>query len=110
MRDFAPERVPAVGSVRIRVSTNGGDKPRWRRDGTELDHIAPDGHLMAVALKTAPVFEPGVPTALFEMRVPKFSFFPYDVARDGRFLVDTLDSGSADTSTGITVVLNWMVR
>ena len=41
VRDFASDRVPAVGSVRIRVSTNGGDKPRWRRDGTELDvHLA----------------------------------------------------------------------
>lgn len=36
VRDFAPGRVPAVGVVKMRVSTNGGDKPRWRRDGTEL--------------------------------------------------------------------------
>ena len=33
VRDFAPERLPAVGSTMKRVSPNGGDKPRWRRDG-----------------------------------------------------------------------------
>ena len=52
VRDFAPERVPAVGSVRMRVSTNGGDKPRWRRDGTELYYISPDRRLMAVPVAT----------------------------------------------------------
>lgn len=45
-----------------------------------------------------------------EMQVPKGSFLPYDVAKDGRFLVDTLDSRSTDPSAGITVVLNWMSR
>jgi serine/threonine protein kinase len=110
VRDFAPERVPAVGSVRIPVSTTGGDKPRWSRDGKELYYIAPDGRLMAVSIATAPTFAVGVPVALFEMRVPKGSFFPYDVAEDGRFLVDTLDSRSTAPSAGMTVVLNWMVR
>ena len=36
VRDFAPDRMPAVGSVKLRVSTEGGDKPRWQRNGTEL--------------------------------------------------------------------------
>jgi Tol biopolymer transport system component len=57
VRDFAPERLPAVGSTMKRVSPNGGDKPRWRRDGQELYYIAPDGHLMAVSVRTAPVFD-----------------------------------------------------
>ena len=56
VRDFAPDRVPAVGSVRIRVSTNGGDKPRWRRDGTELYYISPDRRLMAVPVTRTPAF------------------------------------------------------
>ena len=50
------------------------------------------------------------PVPLFEMHVPKGSFLPYDVAKDGRFLVDTLDSRSTDPSAGMTVVLNWMSR
>ena len=61
-------------------------------------------------LTTVPTFAVGEPAALFEVRVPEGSFFPYDVAQDGRFLVDTLDSRSTDPSAGMTVVLNWMVR
>jgi Tol biopolymer transport system component len=37
-----------VPAVRTRVSTAGGDQPRWRRDGQELFYIAPDGGLMRV--------------------------------------------------------------
>jgi hypothetical protein len=110
VRDFSPNRVPAVGSVRKRISINGGDKPRWRRDGQELYYVAPDGHLMAVAVKTAPVFDVGAPIVLFELRVPKGSSFPYDVAWDGRFLVNTLDPPAADSSAGMTVVLNSLGR
>jgi len=29
VRDFVPDRVPAVGAIKIRISTDGGDKPRW---------------------------------------------------------------------------------
>ncbi len=111
VRDFAPERIPAVGSVRIPVSTNGGDKPRWHRDGRELYYIAPDGKLMTVPVSRAPTFAPGVPVALFEIHVPRGSFFfPFDIAQDGHFLVDTLDAPAADPLTGMTVVLNWMAR
>ena len=38
------------------------------------------------------------------MRLPA-SNFPYDVASDGRFLMDTLDTPSADPSAGMTVVV-----
>lgn len=110
MRDFAPGRVPAVGSVKSRVSTNGGDKPRWRRDAEELYYIAQDGRVMAASVKTAPVFEAGDPITLFEIRVPKGSSLPFDVASDGRFLVNSLDPPTPDSSAGITVLLNSMAR
>ena len=109
VRDFAPDRVPAVGSVRIRVSTNGGDKPRWRRDGTELYYVAPDKRLMAVPIRSTPAFGVGLPVTLFEVRLPTTTF-PYDVAVDGRFLVNTLDHPSPDVPGGLTVVLNWAAR
>ena len=109
VRDFASGRVPAVGSVRIRVSTNGGDKPRWRRDGTELYYISPDRRLMAVPVTRTPAFSVGLPVRLFDVRLPATNF-PYDVASDGRFLMSKLDAPSADPSAGMTVVLNWMAR
>ncbi len=109
VRDFASGSVPAVGSVRIRVSTNGGDKPRWRRDGTELYYISPDRRLMAVPVTRTPAFSVGLPVRLFEVRLPATNF-PYDVASDGRFLMSKLDAPSADPSAGMTVVLNWTAR
>jgi Tol biopolymer transport system component len=107
VRDVALDRVPAVGSGKWQISTGGGDKPRWRRDGRELYYIAPEGKLMAVPVRTAPVFEPAVPVLLFEITAASSSFFPYDVAADGRFLINTVaDAGTS--SSPITVVLNWM--
>src|ERR1043166_5532130 len=37
------------GSVALRVSTNGGGDPKWRRDGRELFYPSPDGKLIRVA-------------------------------------------------------------
>src|SRR5713226_6400317 len=34
------------------ISTGGGNRPVWRRDGRELFYIAADGKLMAVEVKT----------------------------------------------------------
>jgi hypothetical protein len=111
VRDFAPDRVPAVGAVKIRVSTEGGDKPRWRRNGTELYYIGADGRLMAVPVRNTPTFSLGAPIAPFEVHVRRSgTFFPYDVTHDGRFLVDTLDASSSGTPSGMTVVLNWLRR
>jgi Tol biopolymer transport system component len=108
VRDFAPDRVPAIGSSKFQISTTGGDKPRWRRDGKELYYIAPDGRLMAVPVKVAPTFSPAAPVPLFNINASSYSFFPYDVASDGRFLINTLGDSGTPSSTPITVVLNWM--
>jgi eukaryotic-like serine/threonine-protein kinase len=109
VRDFAPGRVPAVGTVKLRVSTSGGDKPRWHRDGTELYYISPDRRLMAVPVTKTPQFSVGHPVALFATRLSRTAF-PYDVAADGRFLMNTLDRPSPDAASGMTVVLNWASR
>ena len=34
----------------MRVSTDGGGRPRWRRDGTELFYLSRDGDVMAVSV------------------------------------------------------------
>lgn len=109
LRDFTADRVPAVGNVRVRISTGGGDKPRWRPDGAELYYVAPDKRLMAVPVSFTPSVSVGLPIALFEVRLPSTTF-PYDVASDGRFLVNTLDAPSDDPGAGMTVVVNWRTR
>jgi len=96
-----------------RISTAGGDQPRWRSDGKELFFAGADGKMMAVAVKTVAEpkrsFETGAPMLLFESHIveagPFFSF-QYDVTADGnRFLVTTAALGSFSPS--LTVVVNW---
>jgi Tol biopolymer transport system component len=105
VRDFAPDRVPAVGSARITISTAGGDKPHWRPDGKEIYYIALGGKMMAVPVKLEPTFEPGVAVPLFDTNVT--GTYPYDVTADGRFLVNTISEEDSSSSTPITVVINW---
>jgi len=65
--------------------------------------------MMAVALKTTETtFDPGVAVPLFETNVPDFSFSPYAVIPDGRFLINTVTEAATPNASPITVVLNWM--
>lgn len=88
------------------ISTSGGRKPRWRKDGNELFYIASDWKLMAVTVKTSPTFEAGTPQALFETPVRRVLSLgsPYDVAPDGRFLFLLAQELSSSPIIG---VLNW---
>jgi len=105
VQGFDPTRSPAVAVGKWLISTAGGDKPRWARNSKELYYIAPDRKLMAVPLKIAPTFEPGVAIPLFDTRT--IGFIPYDVSADGRFLVNTVSDVAASTSAPVTIVLNW---
>src|SRR5260370_36705250 len=50
------------GGGRVKISQDGGDQPRWRRDGKELFYCSPDGKLMAVdVVATSPELTPGIP-------------------------------------------------
>jgi serine/threonine-protein kinase len=92
---------------RIPVSANGGDNPRWSRDGRELFYTRGD-RMMAVTLIPGPTLSVGAPRALFEGRYRAASNFvtPFDVASDGRFL--RIEQVQPDRPvTRIEVVLNW---
>ena len=83
----------------VRVSTTGGDLPRWGRNGRALYFIAPDGRILRTTVAAGPSLRLGEPETLF--RVPRWSprLFAdqeggrqastlYDVSPDGtRFLV-----------------------
>ncbi|MGB7495598.1 MAG: protein kinase [Candidatus Acidiferrum sp.] len=92
------------------VSSAGGEQPRWRGDGKELFYLGADAKIVAVPVKTAPGFDPGVPVPLFQTN-PKETLATsenviYDVDPSGqKFLVNTLVKG-ADTQP-MTVVLHW---
>ena len=83
------------------MSTAGGIIPAWRPDGKELYDLNPSGAMMATSITvTGSTLDPGTPVMLF----PTHIFFggldrqqgrQYDVAPDGRFLINTvLDSAS----------------
>ncbi len=92
------------------VSTAGGIMPAWRPDGKELYFLNPEGAMMAAAIAvTGTTLEPGAPALLFSTRVvgggvDAVQGRQYDVAPDGRFLINTeLDSAAVP----ITVLMNW---
>ena len=88
---------------KFQVSTNGGTRPVWSRDGKELFYLAP-GKMMAVDVKTLASFEHGLPKPLFDLLVDNTSRF--DVSPDGkRFLV--VASGGDSAAISLMVVLNW---
>ena len=99
---------PAAGQWQ--VSTAGGIFPRWRPDGKELYYIGPNGEMMAAPITaTGTTLEPGAPVALFPTRifgggVDNRQGRQYDVARDGRFLINTVLD---DASSPITLIQNW---
>ena len=67
---------------------------------------------MAVKVKTAPTFEYGTPTELFQTHVAGGgnldNIFRYDVAPDGkRFLILNEVASGGKESSAINVVLNW---
>ena len=103
-----------AGEAEWPVSTAGGQGPRWRGDGKELFFEAADGKMMAVSVVKAvpgskPLFEPGVPAALFDAHMYHLVDFSieYDVTSDGRrFLINTTEDSGA-SSVSLTVVTNW---
>jgi hypothetical protein len=89
------------GGERIRVSSGGGDKPRWRRDGRELFYLSGSGEIMALSVAPGARPELGAPKALFRLEGDVRDF---DAAADGqRFLVDVAPTDPAP----ISVLVNW---
>jgi len=86
------------------VSTNGGTRPVWSRDGKELYFIGADGKMMAVEVKGGAKFEAGLPKPLFDARIAGGGTW-FDVSKDGRFLIPVQPEQAANAP--MTVVVNW---
>jgi serine/threonine protein kinase/Tol biopolymer transport system component len=91
------------------LSREGGITPQWSFDSKQVYFIAPDSTLMAAPISEHG--EPGLPTPLFQARIVGGGTSritvnrQFDVARDGRFLINTLTDSS--TSSPITIIQNW---
>ncbi len=95
---------PGPGGKR-QISTDGGDRPRWRKDGKEIFYNTPDGALMAAQVSVQNgALNVGKVEKLFDGIVTYFGTL-YDVSADGqKFLV--VDDG-ASSSVTLHLVQNW---
>jgi eukaryotic-like serine/threonine-protein kinase len=96
------------GSQRVRVSTDGGFKPRWRRDGQELFYLATDGSMMAATMSVVNGQMVAEPKRLFDANLKIHTNYDanYAVTSDGQlFLGIAKEIPSSDVD--IQMVLNW---
>ena len=100
---------PDVNAGRWQISSGGGRKALWNRNGRELFFVSSAGAMMAVPIEATASFSSRAPARLFEGNY----YFggasslgrTYDVSRDGqRFLMIKQDAARA---TSLSIVLNW---
>jgi eukaryotic-like serine/threonine-protein kinase len=101
---------PTRGGKR-QISTNGGTKPRWSKDGGEIFYLADDQRLMAVPFKGVSAPEIAPAKSLLEAHTVGGSRNTagfrqqYDVASGGqRFLLNVLVE---EPGSPLTVILHW---
>jgi serine/threonine protein kinase len=95
------------------ISTGGGEKPLWNRNGKELFYLTLDKKLMATEVQTGEIFKAGNTRTLFQTHAqPRINTLGIDggkqyfISSDGKyFLVNTLIDKT--TPTEIHVLLNW---
>jgi len=87
------------------VSTEGGNVPRWRRDGRELYYLTPDNHMMAVEVEgKGASFQVGRSQPLFLAPTNPFEL-TYDVAPDGKRFV--MSFAPEEDNDSLALMLNW---
>ena len=98
------------GGRKVTVSSNGGTRVRWSRDGKELFYV--EGQtLVAVTVSSGSSFSVGSATHLFEHAglMPGSNYASYDVSADGQrfILAETVGEGTEAPQPSIRVVQNW---
>lgn len=109
VRPFAPPGSTTSGA-QWQVSTAGGIHPVWRPDGRELYYIDPVGALVSVPMAVnGGTLQPGTPMVRFATRilgggVDAGQGRQYDIAPDGRFLINTVVE---NVDAPITLLQHW---
>jgi serine/threonine-protein kinase len=102
---------PQVDGGRWQVSTGGGTRPGWARNGRELFYLVGSGKMMAVPIRPEPTFAAGSPQVLFEGQyVAAQSGRTYDVSSDGQHFLMIKNGASNRTSapSEIIFVQHWL--
>jgi serine/threonine-protein kinase len=107
---------PNVNGGRWQVSTNGGTRPYWRPDGSELFYWSATGdntgQIMVVSVTSGGSFTAGRPRLAVERSyLAPISGRSYDVSPDGRrFLVIKDAPAPTSAPSELVVVLNWFAE
>jgi len=96
------------GGAEYQVSTSGGERPAWRRDGKQI-YYREGLRMMAVEVnaKARPI-EFGSPKELFELAAANLNGRYYDAGPDGRFLANS--SPNTTRAQSFSLVVNWPAR
>lgn len=101
-----------ISGARWQLSSSGGTRPLWTRDGRELLYVAPSGAIMRVGISAGSSWAATTPTLLVKEGYATLSANPgrtYDISPDSqRLLMIKPAAATAQSSQrGIVVVLNW---
>jgi DNA-binding winged helix-turn-helix (wHTH) protein/Tol biopolymer transport system component len=101
---------PVSGAAgKWQVSTEGGSKPRWSRDGRRIVYRNPQG-LWAVDVMADTSFSAGRPRMLVEGRLPSGGAVAnYDVSADNRRIV-LIRPAKEQPTVPLVVVQNWFAE
>jgi len=95
------------GAGRWQVSTAGGTRPNWRKDGKELFFWSTDQQVMAVDVSQKDAgLQLGTPHALLKATTVTSASGPYTVSADGKkFVMNTVTPQSI--TEPLTLITNW---
>ena len=112
VQPFAPTlSKPSTGKWQI--SIGGGRDPHWNGDGREMFYLAPNGKMMAVAVKTdGDALVHSTPQPLFEARlrfpVDVTTISHYAVSADGQRFLMAPNPETSSEATPLHVTVNWL--
>ena len=92
------------------VSVGGGLSPVWAPDGKQIYYVSTVGIMMAVPVKTVPVFAPGAPKRLFDvsqMHFPNVPITNFDISPDGKSFVMIRNTARTTRTTSFNYIQNW---
>ena len=95
------------GGAKWQASPNGGEFPKWRRDGKELFFLDPADNVTAVDVSPfGNAVRMGTPHVLFHVAGVRMTLGPYAVTTNGKkFLINSGDV--KEESQPFTLVQNW---
>jgi serine/threonine protein kinase/Tol biopolymer transport system component len=96
-----------AGAGRWQVSTSGGTRTKWRKDGRELFFFSPEQQVMTVDVtQNGASLQLGAPHALFKATTVSGTAGPYTVSADGKkFVMNTVLPQSI--TEPLTLITNW---